>query len=93
MNVAFSNDNHVYGWSEKVFGDLVVSVPIPNIVSTADIFNYMTSNATLSMIEAQSLSIHQSLTYSGFLATGLLSVLYPLDFPDLKVDIGYLDVR
>ena len=92
MNVAFSDEDTVYAWSEKMFGDLALTIPIPNIISTPDIFSSMTSNSTMSMIEAQSLSLHQSSKYSGFSASGLLSVLYPRDFPDLKVDIGYLNV-
>ncbi|KAI8823621.1 uncharacterized protein EV422DRAFT_362442 [Fimicolochytrium jonesii] len=78
-----------FGWSDTLFKDSTIGVPLPPIVCIPCLLDMLTKNGTEIPFGIVSLAIEQLLNAPGFSAIGAANVNFPDTLPQITADLGY----
>ncbi|KAI9009752.1 hypothetical protein BC832DRAFT_385864 [Gaertneriomyces semiglobifer] len=78
-----------FRWSEMLFKNMGVEVPLPTIICMTCIVDLLTNNGTALPLSVNGFAIDQMTAAPGFAALGSVNVEYPPGAPHLEVSLGY----
>ncbi|KNC99797.1 uncharacterized protein SPPG_05173 [Spizellomyces punctatus DAOM BR117] len=85
----FAAGQQPFQWSNMLFKDSTIKVPLPTVICLPCIVDLVTKNGTEIPLSINSLAIDQLLNAPGFSAQGSANIQFPPTLPELSLDIGY----
>ncbi|KAJ3015236.1 hypothetical protein HKX48_004701, partial [Thoreauomyces humboldtii] len=85
----FSAGAAPFAWSQNLFNDSTIALPLPPILCIPCLLDAITKNGTEVPFSIRSLAIAQLATAPGFSALGSASIVLPASLPAIEANLGF----